>query len=105
MPPIERIRAIDFAKFRSRPYVASLLAELGTEVTRIENARQPRGGGRGLRAQRLPNRPDLEDCGCGILHRHRHLRRDPALCQREGLQGHSRDQQAAQEEALSCNMT
>ena len=40
--------------------------------------RLARGGGRGLRAQRLPGRTDGQDRGAGPVHRRRHLRRDPA---------------------------
>ena len=54
---------------------------------------EPCGGRRGLRAQRLPGRPDGQDRRPGGLLRNRHFGRDPAPCRDEGFQGHRRDQQ------------
>jgi electron transfer flavoprotein alpha subunit len=46
--------------------------------------REPRGGGRGLCAQRLPGGPDGQDRRPRSLHRRRHLRRHPAPGRHEG---------------------
>ncbi len=55
--------------------------------------RQPRRGRRGLRAQRLPGRPDRQGGGARSLYRRRHLGCDPASRRRQGRQDHRRDQQ------------
>jgi len=45
----------------------------------------PRGGGRGLRAQRLASGPDRQDRGAPAVRGLRHQRRHPALGRHEGL--------------------
>ena len=52
---------------------------------RRRRRRQPRGGRRGLCAQRLSGRPDRQDRRARSLCRGRHLRRDPASGGDEGL--------------------
>ncbi len=51
------------------------------------------GGRRGLRAERLPGRPDRQDRGAGSLYRRGHLRRDPASRRHEGFESDRRHKQ------------
>ena len=53
----------------------------------------PRRGRCRLHAERSSGRADGQGGGAGAVHRRRHLRRHPASCRHEGLQGDRRHQQ------------